>query len=53
MSTSNHSNQEGFNVVGEITENDRGGESKTYDNVPDVIIKYRNFYPVVTDYYHM
>ena len=52
MSTSNHSNQEGFNVVGEITENDRGEvrrESKTYDNVPDVIIKYRNFYPVVTD----
>ena len=49
MSTSNHSNQEGFNV---ITENDRGEvrrESKTYDNVPDVIIKYRNFYPVVTE----
>ena len=29
-------------MVGEITENDRGEvrrESKTYDNVPDVIIK--------------
>ena len=31
-------------MVGEITENDRGEVRRTYDNVPDVIIKYRNFY---------
>ena len=54
MSTAGNANQEGYNMVGEVTEPDwvdAQRVSMLVNNVPDVVIKDNNnlFFPVVVE----
>ena len=49
MTTSNGKTQEGYNEIGEVTEFHMEKYSVVKANVPDLFIKFRDWYPVLVE----
>ena len=49
MTTTGNASQEGYNIVGEVVENESSRSTEIIKNVPDVLIEFNNFYPVIVD----